>query len=47
MIVAGGAMTVLTVTLPGEWTPIRWALLGVGGVFVVAYAALLAASRRA
>lgn len=47
MIVAGGVMTVLTVTLPGEWTPIRWALLGVGAVFVVAYAALLAASRRA
>lgn len=46
MIVAGGAMTLLTVTLPGEWTPMRWALLGVGSVFVVAYAGLLVASRR-
>jgi len=46
MLVAGGAMTVLTVTLPGEWTPLRWALLGAGGVFVLAYAGLLAASRR-
>lgn len=46
MIVAGGAMTLLTVTLPGGWTPMRWALLGVGGVFVVAYAGLLIASRR-
>jgi hypothetical protein len=34
------------VTLPGEWTPLRWALLGAGGVFVLAYAGLLAASRR-
>lgn len=46
MIVAGGAMTLLTVTLPGEWTPLRWALLGVGAVFVVAYVGLLVASRR-
>ena len=46
MIVAGGAMTILTVTLPGDWTAMRWALLGVGAVFVVAYAVLLAASRR-
>lgn len=46
MIAAGGAMTILTLTLPGEWTPLRWALLGVGGVFVIAYAVLLVASRR-
>lgn len=46
MVLAGGAMTVLTVTLPGEWTPIRWALLGAGAVFVVAYVVLLALSRR-
>jgi hypothetical protein len=46
MIVAGGAMTILTLTLPGDWTPLRWALLGVGGVFVIAYAVLLVASRR-
>ncbi|MEY3734900.1 MAG: hypothetical protein RL347_2259 [Actinomycetota bacterium] len=46
MIVAGGAMTILTVTLPGDWTPMRWALLGVGAVFVIAYGGLLIASRR-
>jgi hypothetical protein len=46
MIVSGGAMTVLTLTLPGEWTPIRWALLGAGSVFIVAYVGLLMASRR-
>jgi hypothetical protein len=46
MVVAGGAMTILTVTLPGDWTPMRWALLGVGGAFVLAYAGLLVASRR-
>lgn len=46
MVLAGGAMTVLTVTLPGEWTPIRWALLGAGAVFVVAYVVLIALSRR-
>lgn len=46
MIVAGGAMTILTLTLPGDWTPMRWALLGVGAAFVLAYAVLLVASRR-
>lgn len=46
MIVAGGAMTVLTLTIPGDWTPMRWALLGVGAAFLVAYAVLLVASRR-
>lgn len=46
MIVAGGAMTILTITLPGAWTPLRWALLGAGSVFIVAYVVLLAASRR-
>lgn len=46
MIVAGGAMTVLTLTLPGDWTPLRWALLGVGATFLAAYVALLVASRR-
>lgn len=46
MIVAGGAMTVLTLTLPGDWTPMRWALLGVGAAFLLAYAVLLVASRR-
>jgi hypothetical protein len=47
MVVAGGAMTILTITLPGEWTPLRWALLGAGAVFILAYVVLLAASRRA
>lgn len=46
MVIAGGLMTVLTLTLPGTWTPVRWALLGVGVAFVVAYVALLALSRR-
>lgn len=46
MIVAGGAMTILTITLPGDWTPMRWALLGAGSAFIVAYVVLLLASRR-
>jgi hypothetical protein len=46
MIVAGGAMTILTITLPGDWTPMRWALLGVGAVFVIAYVVLLVLARR-
>ena len=47
MIVAGGLMTILTVTLPGEWTFVRWSLLGVGLVFVLVYVALLLLARRA
>lgn len=46
MVVAGGVMTILTITLPGEWTPLRWALLGAGTAFIFAYVVLLAASRR-
>lgn len=46
MMVTSALLTVLTVTLPGEWTPLRWALLGAGAVFALAYVALLAASRR-
>lgn len=46
MVVAGGAMTVLTFTLPGQWTPLRWALLGAGAAFILAYVVLLVASRR-
>ncbi|MFM7596874.1 MAG: hypothetical protein ACKO70_00630 [Actinomycetota bacterium] len=46
MIVAGGLMTILTVTLPGEWTLVRWALLAVGLIFVLVYAVLLVLARR-
>jgi hypothetical protein len=46
MMVASALLTLLTVTLPGEWTPLRWALLGAGAVFALAYLALLLASRR-
>ena len=46
MIVAGGLMTILTVTLPGEWTLVRWALLVVGLLFVTVYVVLLALARR-
>lgn len=47
MIVAGGLMTILTVTLPGEWTLLRWAYLAFGLTFVVLYALLIAVSIRA
>ena len=47
MIVAGGLMTILTVTLPGEWTLVRWALLVVGLAFVIVYVGLLVLARRA
>jgi hypothetical protein len=46
MMVASALLTALTVTLPGEWTPLRWALLGAGAVFALAYLGLLMASRR-
>ena len=46
MMVTSALLTILTVTLPGEWTPLRWALLGAGAVFALAYLALLLASRR-
>lgn len=46
MIISGGLMTVLTVTLPGEWTPVRWVYLGVGAVFLLAYVVLIVVSRR-
>ena len=46
MIIAGGLMTILTVTLPGEWTLVRWALLGVGLTFVLVYVVLLVLARR-
>ena len=46
MMVTSALLTILTITLPGEWTPLRWALLGAGAVFALAYLALLMASRR-
>ena len=46
MMVTSALLTILTVTLPGEWTPLRWALLGAGAAFALAYLALLLASRR-
>ena len=47
MVLVSLAMSVLVVTLPTTgWTPLRWAYLGVGLVFALAYAALLALSRR-
>lgn len=41
MIVAGGAMTLLTVFMPADWTVVRFAYLGVGVGFVGAYISLL------
>jgi peptidoglycan/LPS O-acetylase OafA/YrhL len=46
MIISGGLMTVLTITLPGEWTPVRWAYLGIGAAFCLAYVLMLVVSRR-
>jgi hypothetical protein len=47
MIVAGGLMTILTLTIPGDWTLLRWAYLIFGVTFVIAYAVLIALSVRA
>lgn len=47
MVIAGGAMTLLTVTMPGSWTLVRGLLLVVGIVFLGAYLFLLLSSRRA
>lgn len=47
MVLVSLAMSVLVVTLPAAaWTPLRWAYLGIGLVFAIAYAGLLALSRR-
>lgn len=46
MLIAGGLMNVLTITLPGSWTSVRWVYLGVGLVFWVSYLILLIVSRR-
>lgn len=47
MMVASACLTALTATMPGEWTPLRWALLGAGAVFALAYLILLLMGRRA
>ena len=44
MIVSGGAMTVLTVIMPADWTIARFAYLGIGLGFLCAY--LVALIRR-
>ena len=46
MIVAGGTMTILTLVIPADWTPVRWAYLAFGGVFVIVYVVLLLAGGR-
>ncbi|MCX8528152.1 MAG: hypothetical protein ORN20_08435 [Candidatus Nanopelagicales bacterium] len=46
MIVAGGTMTILTLVIPAEWTPMRWAYLAFGGIFVILYVVLLLAGGR-
>jgi len=46
MIVAGGTMTILTLVIPADWTPVRWAYLAFGGIFVIVYVVLLLAGGR-
>ncbi len=41
MIVAGGAMSILTVFVPGSWTTLRWAYLAFGLAFCTIYAVLI------
>lgn len=41
MIVSGGAMTLLTVFMPADWTVVRFAYLAVGVGFLGAYITLL------
>jgi len=41
MIIASGGMSILTATLPGAWTPVRWAYLAVGAGFCLTYVVLL------
>jgi hypothetical protein len=47
MLLASLLMTVLTLTMPGAWTFVRAALLGIGLVFSGAYITLLVLLRRA
>jgi peptidoglycan/LPS O-acetylase OafA/YrhL len=46
MVIAGGAMTILTVTIPGDWTLMRWAYLAFGATFWTTYVVLLIAGRQ-
>lgn len=46
MVVAGGVMTILTLVIPADWTPVRWAYLGFGATFCLLYVVLLAVGRR-
>ncbi len=41
MVVAGGAMTLLTVFMPADWTIARFAYLAIGVGFIGAYVTLL------
>jgi hypothetical protein len=47
MLVASLLMSILTITMPGAWTFVRAALLGIGLVFSAAYITLLVLLRRA
>lgn len=47
MLVASLLMSILTITMPGTWTFVRAALLGIGLVFSAAYITLLVLLRRA
>ncbi len=37
MIIGGGLMTLVTLVVPAEWTPLRWAYLLFGISFCIAY----------
>jgi len=41
MVIGGGLMTVMTIWLPGEWSPLRWVYLGFGLTFCLLYLTLL------
>lgn len=45
MLVAGGLFTLLTFVVPGPWTWLRWAYVGFGATFWLAYVVLLIATR--
>ncbi|CAB5002965.1 MAG: hypothetical protein F2881_03825 [Actinobacteria bacterium] len=45
MVVGGGVMTLLTLFVPAEWTPLRWGYLAFGTLFLALYLALLLIGR--
>ena len=45
MVVGGGVMTLLTLFVPAEWTPLRWGYLAFGTLFLARYLALLLIGR--